>query len=213
MKKFIVSAVIVAVLGGVGFFLWNRNAADREKAPQPPEPKTQKQLVADEIRQWIEGGKKQKTFSQALVPVIEADPDFVIVHLGVHEAKNFPGISDDDAKKILASSEEDSARAVKDLQRCIYDNLSTVIKEYKGTSDKNWRQGWNNNNHATAILLIKVPLAERIGKKQEMLTDELCGKNFKWMKDIPGPYNDWWYDAIWPWPNESPPWYWGNEKR
>ncbi len=209
----VLGLVVIVVFGCVAAYYC---LTDSTTKVEEKKAKTEHQLVREEIARSEERGNdgqrlyKEKA-SSALIKMIEADPDFVIVCVGIEQTRKkngFPEISEQDAERILVFAQKDSAGALRELQKCVYDALTQVIKEYKGTSDKNYRQGWNSNNPATALLFIYVPLAERIGNKKEMIRSRIGIARSDWGKEVPGPHSDWLYGVVWPWPNETPPAYW-----
>ena len=218
--KVVVGLVIIALVC-VGFYAYFLRPIEQaqNKAREERRKKTEREIVREEVVKMVATSEKTRQrpqkLSETLIKMIEADPDYVIVCLEIEHAKGFPGISDEDAERILAKANQDSGGTLKDLQKCVYDSLTKYIGEYKGTSDKEWRQGWNNNNPATAMLFIELPLSEKLGNKVEMLKERLGPTNQGfdgWVKTVPGVYGDWWYGGVWPWPNETPPKYWANMK-
>ncbi|MSU54895.1 MAG: hypothetical protein EXS48_03655 [Candidatus Staskawiczbacteria bacterium] len=215
MKKIIVSVALVAILGGIGFYLWNRDRAD--KALVQEREKTAQELVAEEIHRWYsEEGKGERVASKELAAMIETDPDYVAVVIGWHMVKGWGSITSHVSADILDHAKSDSAGALKELKKFLVEDFTAYLIK-KGYKDpKSERVKWCNNNNGTAFLLITLPVAERAGKKKEFLC-EICGapsdeKGYFWkwisMYVPDNGYHDWYGNGIWPWKDEVPPEYW-----
>ena len=196
---------LVALL--IFVLLWNWFWRD-DKEEKEEKKKTAQQTVRAEVNRNVHVKIRAVNFSPIVEKMIEEDPDYVLVCLGVEYAKGFPGMSEEEAERITAKAAGDSRGALQDLKKCVYDRLTQEIKEYKGTSDKNYRQGWNSNNPATALLFIYAPIAERVGKKKELVREYLGLEHGEWSGGVPGHRQDWLYGVVWPWPDETPPAYW-----
>jgi hypothetical protein len=190
------------------------------KKTQPE--KTARQIVREEIaRHEARDERGQRLYykeeaSPTLAKMIKDDPDFVAVVIGWHQMKDWGSITNHVPIEVLDRAEKDSSAALKELKKFLVEEftLYLVKQGYKNPAQE--RVSWCNNNPCTAFLLIKLPVAERAGKKRELLCS-MCGvpsgekgSFWEWISSyVPDEgKHDWYGGGIWPWKNEEPPTYW-----
>lgn len=145
--------------------------------------------------------------SPRLRKAIDNEPDFVIVCMIAIESRFVPGLSREDEDRILITATCNSAAAVRDLQRCLYRNMTKLMEEsgYDPKTEPYWPR--YNNNRSTARLFIDLPLAEKLGKKREFITRELEGfregaKEWYEPEVSSDQYREWHGSGKWPFSEE-----------
>lgn len=186
------------------------------KSPKTPAAPSAFEVVKTQIDQLED--KKERARSNVgqitpeLAKMIETNPDYVAVCLVVARARSWPGITPAEEQTILVTARTDSAGALNDLQRCLHEGVTRSMIEGKYDPATENRHLWNNNNGSTAMLFVKFPLAERIGKKKELLKERLEGYREgrkDWFADdlTESQYIRWYGSGRWPFPGEEPPVY------
>ncbi len=113
--------------------------------------------------------------SAALDCKIQVDPEYVIFCLALQEAKHWPGLSDDDERLVRSLAGRSSTEALKTLRVCVYHGVVSEMKRGGYDPDKERLVAWYDNNPATSLLYLDLPLAKAVGKEREFIKRKLEG--------------------------------------
>ncbi len=180
MKKFgdapnlIVAMVILYLL--FTFF----GEENRRSAPRVLQIATVSPAIYDEIeRITLEKYRTRvrfATISKELGEMVICDPTYVAVCLAIVEAYGFPGISEDDKKRILSLAGRNSEQAMEDLKKVIYANVTEQMRRHGRDPKTENRRAWDENNPCTSLLFIKFPSAQKSGTLPKLMRELLGGR-------------------------------------
>jgi hypothetical protein len=204
MKKFLLVILGLSLVVGVVIYF-------KRQPTLPPIELVEETLAFNhqERRPW-----QEPDIAVDLTRAVATNPDYVITCLVIIKARRRPGISPEDEERVLTKARHDSTAALNELRELLYREVTHRMEEFPRTDAGRFARGqWLNDNPAMALLFVELPIAERIGKKRQLITEELEGyrsdRRQPWYRSSLSSkqYMAWYLSGQWPFKDEEPPIY------